>query len=189
MRKVSVNLIGVGALLVSLAACGGTSGEAEPQVAGISGAAPAASAGAAGTSGEDVRQLPLGASQAEIDRAYDAYYSCWEQHGVPKDPDDGTVLLTWKKNMKKYQLAVDACADKEPLDPPELDPAQNPDYLDDLRAEKACMEGHGVKMEIRGTGKGSQLWAVSTKANLAKVNSPQGTQWYAECEIAAFTQK
>jgi hypothetical protein len=84
---------------------------------------------------------------------------------------------------------VDACADKEPLDPPELDPAQNPNYLDNLRAEKACMEGHGIKMEIRGTGKGSQLWAVSTKANLAKVNSPQGSQWYRECEIAAFTQK
>jgi len=180
--------IGLAALLVSLTACGGTSDEAEPQVATIPGAAASSSAGVAD---ENVRQLPLGATQEEIDRAYDAYYACWSQHGVPSDstPGGGGVLLSYKKDPKKYQAAVDACADKEPLNPPELDSAQNPDYADNLRAQKACMESHGIKMEIRGTGKDASLWAVDTKANLAKANSDEGMRFYRECEISAFTKK
>ncbi|MFD0522003.1 hypothetical protein [Paractinoplanes durhamensis] len=183
MRK--ANLIGLAALVASLAACG-QSDPAEPQVAALPGASSSASAAA---SSENLRQLPLGATQEEIDRAYDAWYACWTKHGVPSAPDGGGPLLSYKKNQKKYQAAVDACADQEPLNPPEMDPQQNPDYADNLRAEKACLEGHGIKMEIRGTGDDASLWAVDTKANLAKANSDEGMEFYRQCEISAFTPK
>ncbi|MBM2623821.1 hypothetical protein JIG36_50865 [Actinoplanes sp. LDG1-06] len=192
MRKVSVKVISGMALLLALAACGGTSDEGEPQVAAIPGAVTpsgASSAGTAGSDGENVRQLPLGATKEEVQRAYDAYYACWTQHGVPSAPDDGGPLASWKGDPKKYQPAVDACADKQPLDAPELDPRQNPNYVDDLREEKDCMESRGYKMEIRGSGSEAELWGISSKANLEKLNSDQGSQDYRECEIAAFTQK
>ena len=191
MRKVRVQLIGAAALLLSLAACGAKDDEPKPRVAALPGTTSATTPPAAGAAADNVRQLPLGATEEESDRAYRAYYACWEQHGVPSHPapNGGGPLLTWKQNPKKYQPAVDACADKEPLNPPELDPAQNPDYADDMRAQKACMEGHGIQMEIRGTGKDASLWAVDTKANLAKANSDEGMQFYRECEISAFTKK
>ena len=182
----NVKTIGLAALLLSLAACGDHSDAAQPQVATIPGATSSASAG---PGGDGVRQLPLGATQVEIDRAYQAYYACWTQHGVPSAPDGGGPLLSWKKDQKKYQPAVDACADREPLDPPELDPHQNPNYAEDLRKNKECMESHGIKMEIRGTGDNADLWAVDTKANIAKANSDEGMEFYRQCEISAFTEK
>jgi hypothetical protein len=86
---------------------------------------------------------------------------------------------------------VDACADKEPLDAPELDPHQNPDFADDLRKELQCDRSHGLSMEIRQAGTdNASIWvAPETKANLARANSDAGTEIQRQCEISAFTQK
>jgi hypothetical protein len=194
MRNAKVKNIAVAALLLSLAACGGHSDAPGPQVAAIPGATASASAGTAGSTTEVDRQLPLGATKEEINRAYDAYYACWTQHGVPSDPapdGNGGPLLSYKKNTKKYQPAVDACADKEPLDAPELDPHQNPNFADDLRKELLCDRSHGLSVEIRQAGTDDAgIWvAPETKANLAKANSDAGMEIQRQCEISAFTAK
>jgi hypothetical protein len=194
MRNANVKAIGLAALLLSLAACGGHSDASGPQVAAIPGATTSASAGTAGANGDADRQLPLGATKEEIDRVYAAYYACWTRHGVPSAPargGNGGPLLSYKEDQKKYQPAVDACADKEPLDAPELDPHQNPDFADDLRKELQCDKSHGLSMEIRQAGTdGASIWvAPETKANLAKANSDAGTEIQRQCEISAFTQK
>jgi two-component system sensor histidine kinase BaeS len=143
---VRVAMAGLSAALLT-GACGGGRTD-EPRVASIPGGTAGASVAATATKAAVVdRQLSLGATQAEIDRAYDAYYACWTAHGVPSTADGGP-LLTYKLNPKKYQSAVDACADAEPLDPPELDPQQNPDYWDDLRAEARCVKAKGLPLEI-----------------------------------------
>jgi hypothetical protein len=192
MRNAYVMKVWLPALLLSLAACG-QSNASGPQVAAVPGATPSASAGATGSTGDADRQLPLGATKEEINRAYDAYYACWTQHGVPSDPapNGGGPLLSWKKNQKKYQPAVDACADKEPLDAPELDPHQNPNFADDLRKELQCDQSHGLSMEIRQAGTDSAgIWvAPETRANLAKANSDAGMEIQRQCEISAFTDK
>jgi hypothetical protein len=193
MRNANVKTVGVAALLLSLAACGSHSDPAGPQVATVPGASAPASTGSAAAHGDDARQLPLGATKEEIQRAYDAYYACWTQHGVPSDPGskDSGPLLSWKKNQKKYQPAVDACADKEPLSAPELDPHQNPAFADDLRKELQCDQRHGLSMEIRQAGTDdASIWvAPETKANLDKANSAAGTEIQRQCEISAFTAK
>jgi hypothetical protein len=196
MRNAKVKKAGVAILLLSsLAACGGHPDPAQPQVAAIpgTGAAASASAGPAGSGSDADRQLSLGATKEEINRAYDAYYACWTQHGVPSDPtpNGGGPLLSYKKNPKKYQPAVDACADKEPLDAPELDPHQNPNFADDLRTELQCDRSHGLSMEIRQSGTDdASIWvAPETKANLDKANSDSGVEIQRQCEISAFTQK
>jgi hypothetical protein len=180
------------ALLLGLAACDAPKGQ-EPQVASIPGASASPQTTAAESHDAD-RQLPLGATKEEINRAYDAYYACWTQHGVPSasaPAGDGGPLLAWKLNQKKYQPAVDACADKEPLDAPELDPHQNPNFADDLRKELQCDKAHGLSMEIRqgGTDDASIWVAPETKANLAKANSDAGMEIQRQCEISAFTEK
>jgi len=169
--------------------CGGskTSG---PQVASI----PGTSAEAAKPSPSDSvadRQLPLGATQEQIDRAYIAYYACWTAHGVPSTKsggENGGPLLTYKLNMKKYQPAVDACADREPLNPPELDPQQNPDYWDQLRDEQRCVQAKGLPLQAVPGQQG--LWVrPATDANYRKVRSDASMQIQRDCEIQAYTKK
>ena len=192
MRNANVMRIGLAALLLSVAACGDRSDASGPRVAAIPGATTSASAGAAGANGDADRQFPLGATKEEIDRAYAAYYACWTQHGVPSAPGrNGGPLLSYKMNPKKYQSAVDACADHEPLDAPELDPHQNPNFADDLRKELQCDRSHGLSMEIRQTGTdNASIWVTpETKANLAKANSDAGMEIQRQCEISAFTEK
>ncbi|WP_327035516.1 hypothetical protein [Micromonospora ureilytica] len=194
MQKANVKMTGLAVLLMSLAACGGDPEASGPQVAEIPGATGSASAGPAGSiSGAD-RQLPLGATKQEIDRLYDAYYACWTRHGVPSAPGrdgNGGPLLSYKMDQKKYQPAVDACADKEPLGAPELDPHQNPTFADDLREQLQCVRNQGLSMEIRQDGTDSaSIWvAPETTANLAKANSDAGREIQRQCEISAFTKK
>jgi hypothetical protein len=194
MRNANLKMIGLTVLLVSLGACGDHSTPPGPQVAAIPGASVPPSTGPAGSSSGADRQLPLGATKPEIDRVYNAYYACWTQHGVPSAPGpsgNGGPLLSYKLNEKKYQPAVDACADKEPLGAPELDPHQNPNFADDLREQLQCLRSHGLSMEIRQAGTDDAgIWvAPETKANLAKANSDAGMEIQRQCEISAFTQK
>ncbi|MFG1836902.1 hypothetical protein ACGFH8_00550 [Micromonospora sp. NPDC049175] len=194
MRTTNVKMIGLVGLLLSLAACGGDSLGSGPEVAAIPGATTSASAGPAGSTSNADRQLPLGASKQEIDRLYGAYYACWTQHGVPSAPakdGNGGPLLSYKMDEKKYQPAVDACADKEPLGAPELDPHQNPNFADDLREKLQCVREHGLSMEIRQGGTdNADIWvAPETKANLEKANSDAGMEIQRQCEISAFTQR
>jgi hypothetical protein len=190
MPNTMMRKIGLVALVLALAGCSAHQDAAGPQVAAIPGATTSASAGPAGSTGDAARQLPLGATKEEIDRAYAAYYACWVQHGVPS-ASPGGPLLSWKLKQKKYQPAVDACADREPLDAPELDPHQNPAYADDLRKELQCDKSHGLSMEIRQPGTDDAgIWvAPETKANLAKANSDEGMEIQRQCEISSFTER
>jgi len=171
--------------------CGGskTSG---PQVAALPGTSAAAAAAKPSPSDSTAdRQLPLGATQAQIDRAYAAYYGCWIVYGVTattKNGYNGGPLLSYKLNPKKYQAAVDACADREPLNPPELDPQQNPAYWDQLRDEQKCVQAKGLPLEVQAGQQG--LWVrPATDANFRKVRTDAAMQVQRDCEIQAFTKK
>src|SRR5689334_18283517 len=165
--------------------CGGQHAEG-PRVASIPGASAAAAQPGPSAAVAD-RQLPLGATQEQIDRAYNAYYACWTAHGVPSTKDGGP-LLTYKLNTRKYQPAVDACADREPLNPPELDPQQNPDYWDQLRDEQRCVQAKGLPLQVVPGQPG--LWVrPATDANYRKVRSDASMQIQRDCEIQAYTKK
>jgi len=175
---------------------GGCSGSkpSGPRVASIPGSSAASSAAApekaAGDSVVD-RVLPLGATQEQIDRAYDAYYACWTAHGVPSTKQggvDGGPLLTYKLNAKKYQAAVDACADREPLNAPELDPQQNPQYWDQLRDEARCVQAKGLPLQVVPGQPG--LWVrPATDANFRKVRTDEATEIQRDCELQSFAKK
>ena len=186
-------MVGIAAVL-ALGACGGDPEPAKPKVAALPGKSAAPSAGAsapAAADTNDVRQLKLGATEAEVDRAYDAYYACWTAAGIPStkiEGHDGGPLLTVKQNPKKYQKQVDSCADKEPLNPPELDPKLNPDYWDQLRDEQKCNRDKGLPLGIRKGQEG--LWVEPpTDANFRKVRTDEATKIQHDCEKQAYSKK
>ncbi|GLY16685.1 hypothetical protein Kisp01_37000 [Kineosporia sp. NBRC 101677] len=198
LTKTAQTLAGMSLLATALltSACAGGDEPAGTPVASV-----AAPAGAEGTTSSSTskavtakldRQLKLGFTPQEEQRLLDAYYACWAQEGVPdtKMPngESGGRLLTYKMDPERWQKAVDACSDSEPLYPPETDPQTNPGYWDQLRTQLACMTGKGYAMEIREGSQG--LWvAPATKANLAKAESPQGTADLNACEAQAFGDK
>jgi hypothetical protein len=170
--------------------CGGSKASG-PQVAAIPGTSAAGAAKPSPSDSTADRQLPLGATQEQIDRAYAAYYGCWTAHGVPSTKRgnyDGGPSLTYKLNPKKYQPAVDACADREPLNPPELDPQQNPAYYDQLRNEQQCVQAKGLPLQAV-PGQQGLFVRPDTDANFRKVRSDAAVQIQRDCEIQAFTKK
>jgi hypothetical protein len=190
-RRVPMAVIGLTAALTVLSACGSSSSADEgPQVAALPSTASASSDSATpkpqkSTNAVVDRVLPLGATQQEIDRAYDAWYACWIKEGIPSDKDGGP-LMTYKKNTKKYQAARDRCDDQEPLNAPELDPATNPGYWDQLRDELRCVKEKGLPLAVRPGSPG--LWVdPPTDANYHKVQTDEAAQIQRECELKAFS--
>ncbi|MFJ9425600.1 hypothetical protein [Streptomyces sp. NPDC101249] len=112
-------------------------------------------------------QIRLDSTREEINRMYDAWVACLEDHGVRKS-DRATENTAGKR----------ACAGKEPLDPPELDPARNPDYSDDVRTMVACMNAHGVKSVVMESG-----WGLEDGASLS---APHYEETLTTCQVKAF---
>ncbi|MFI5893968.1 hypothetical protein ACIA5D_28100 [Actinoplanes sp. NPDC051513] len=187
--KIRKATVGIAAMLLA-GACSNAEKADAPRVASIPGTSTAASVKPTPSEAFVDRQLPLGATDEQIDRAYAAYYACWTAHGVPStkaDGSDGGPLLTYKLNPKKYQAAVDACADREPLNPPEMDPQQNPDYWDNLRDEARCVQSKGLPLQIVQGQQG--LWVrPATDANYRKVRSDAAVQIQRDCELLAFSK-
>ncbi|MEV4616700.1 hypothetical protein AB0K43_29520 [Kitasatospora sp. NPDC049258] len=150
----------VGALLCGLTACGSSSDAGSPAtVAGggqgvaslpqPSGAVPTAGAGSpAASAGADAGrpQLRLDSTPEESQQLYQAFYSCLAQHGFPTYNNKPIDPLT------KHPEAYDACRSKEPLEPPETDPAKNPHYQDNLRTEIACENAKGLRTSVSPDG-------------------------------------
>lgn len=167
----------VGAVgLVVLTACGGGGGSDDADKSGqgevaslTSPAADGGSAKASTSADPDAGgpQIRLDSTNEEVNRMYEAYEACLKEHGAQekykRKPDDPSVL---------------ACKGKEPLNPPELDPAKNPDYSDDVREMVKCMKGHGIKALVSDGG-----WALETGNEL---NRPHYDEYQLDCQVKAF---
>jgi hypothetical protein len=191
------------ALLILLSGCGGSSGSdaTAPKVASVPDASGDTTPSAEGSdSGKETTpsssvvdpQLRLDSTQADVDRAYEAYYACWEEKGVPKTAAYGqkaSVLMSYKLHSKKYQAAVDACADAEPRTPRELDPDKNPKYWDQLREQVRCVQAQGLRMKIIQGTPGLFVGGKGERRDFDKVSSPRGQKIVHECEVKAFAGK
>ncbi|MCD0484836.1 hypothetical protein LO771_21180 [Streptacidiphilus sp. ASG 303] len=146
---------------MTLAACGsGGGGDAgrgvDTLVSGS--AAPdkgTASQGAAPGPAVDARrpQERLDSTDEEKNKLDDAYWACLQAHGVPMmyrrvTSGQQAPPTQDKAEIAKHRAGFDACRDKQPLPPPELEPQTNPHYADDFHAYVKCLRHRGVKVHI-----------------------------------------
>jgi hypothetical protein len=127
------------------------------------------SAGATTTSAaseEGRPQLRLDSSDEEVDLAWQGYYLCLEanghkmlngrtdEHAGPAG-DQSVTSPDMNDDSPASVAAEKACANKLPLQPPELDESKNPHYLDDYHEYMTCLTDGGLKVhpiEPFGTG-------------------------------------
>jgi hypothetical protein len=163
--------------LVVLTACGGgdaggggdADNSGQGDIASIT--SPAAGGGSAQPTTADSDagrpQIRLDSTQEEVNRMYDAWSACLEENGAQHGG-----------KTREDAPAVKACTSKEPLDPPELDPAKNPDYSDDVRLMIKCMNGHGIKSVATDGG-----WGLEDGASM---NAPNFNEILTDCQVRAF---
>lgn len=168
----------VGAVgLMVLTACGGVGGNDDTdkgggknEVASLnspSAGGTSASANASADPDAGRPQIRLDSTNEEINRMYEAWQACLKEHGAAE-----------KYKRKPNDPSVLACKGKEPLDPPELDPAKNPDYADDVREMVKCMKGHGIKALVYEGN-----WALETGNEM---NRPHYSEYELQCQVKAF---
>ncbi|WP_461058502.1 hypothetical protein [Streptomyces pseudoechinosporeus] len=162
--------------LVLITACGGgdAGGGGSTDEGGQGDVASITSPAAGGGSGESTSdpdagrpQIRLDSTQEEINRMYEAWAACLDENGASK-----------KDEPSPDSPGVKACKGKEPLDPPEMDPAKNPDYSDDVRTMVKCMNEHGIKSVVTAEG-----WGLEDGASM---NVPDYPKTLVDCQVKAF---
>ncbi|MFJ9630152.1 hypothetical protein ACIRU8_20815 [Streptomyces sp. NPDC101175] len=82
------------------------------------------------------------------------YASCLTENGMGSNGQVSDTVRT---------KAEAACKDKAPIQPPELDPARNPHYNQDVVAEVKCLSGHGIPAVIVPATAGTPMsWTLTT---------------------------
>jgi hypothetical protein len=140
-------------------------------------------------------RLRLDSSAEEVNLAWQNYYLCLQAHGhkmlngrtdehagpagdtkvtSPDMEDDSPASVAAKK----------ACENKLPLQPPELDAATNPHYLDDYHEYMTCLTNGGLKVhpiEPFGTG-----WTYDD--GVTQTLAPEVQQKLEhDCQVEAFS--
>ncbi|MEU9188924.1 hypothetical protein AB0D14_31165 [Streptomyces sp. NPDC048484] len=171
--------------LAGLTACGGDT-TSDTDVASVTDTSTAPSQKGSGKKTPDPDagrpQLRLDTSDEEETRLFNVWSACVHDHGVPNQEivKDGKNVPD--NSHRAYSAAAKACISKQPLDPPELDRAKNPHYMDDFRAEIACLHRAGVKVEPMADGEGYS-WPSG------EVNVPNLPELQKRCRIEAFSDK
>jgi hypothetical protein len=177
------------AALLALAACGGGNDAANPQVASL----PTTSASGAAVPPPATSSVAVGRPQERLDDTperhealIDAWDACLAAHGATY----GGTGVAGGRSLKEPipTAAKNACTDKLPIGPPELDPSQNLHYRDDMVAEISCLRAHGDKVHLTSdtsvypNGLG---WTyddnATTPANEGQIEDA--------CQLAAFGDK
>lgn len=108
---------------------------------------PAAPAG--GTQDDGKRpQFRVDDTDERRNQIWSTYYACLAENGAPTTTDRISTSPVDMDNVSPETLA--ACADLEPLQPPALSGATNPDFRDDLQAYVQCMKDDGVHVTLYG---------------------------------------
>ncbi|MEV0481029.1 hypothetical protein AB0I69_10535 [Streptomyces sp. NPDC050508] len=109
-----------------------------PPVAGSEASRSASGAGASASPGESPGvQLRLDDTAEKRMQIRKIYAACLARNGMGSNANGQVTDAVRRK-------AEEACKDKAPLQPPELDPVKNPHYDEDVVAVVKCLVSHGV---------------------------------------------
>ena len=146
------------ALVAVLSACGSQAHQdpahQDPNVATLTGTAPSS---APAQNDSKRPQLRLDTTDAERDRLDTAYDDCLVAHGVKVNPIDQSGPVGNGPGRRLDQSgepksAYVACADKLPLQPPELDEDKNPNFAAQWNDNVTCLRAHGLMVHVTKPG-------------------------------------
>ncbi|MFE3032421.1 hypothetical protein ACFXKY_12290 [Streptomyces canus] len=177
-----------GALLLTGCAGSGDSddnGATRQDVASLRSDVPDAHASAQATpSDDDGRpQLRLDSSEEESNRYWHLYAMCLKEHGHKMLTARGPDSVDDSDHSATAKAATKACANKLPLQPPELDQATNPHYDDDYRAYVKCLNRKGLKVTALPDNSG---WTYDGNTTM---NAARQSQVDKSCTLEAFRGK
>lgn len=145
-----------------LAGCGGAKpdagGTADVASLATGSAEPSASATAAAAAAGRP-QLRLDMNEDEKQRLWNTYNYCLRDHGVREIKErsaaapKGSGMISLDQSGEPKAAYV-ACADKLPLQPPELDEEKNPNYVLQWNDYVQCLRGRGMKIHSLPDGSG-----------------------------------
>ncbi|MFE8910490.1 hypothetical protein [Streptomyces globisporus] len=133
-------------------------------------------------------QIRLDTTDIEEIRMYQGYLRCLKDQGVPistkgnkmPEADPGTLWYPGIDVAKERPEAEKACLGKKPMNPPELDPKKNPDYMDDYYKWIECDNRRGLKVNPLPDGGGwNYKPGVTQPRNEGQIDQ--------ECMIEAFS--
>lgn len=170
------------ALALVLGACGGSAGT-QPQVASLPSAGTGAAAPSSPTTSEDASRprARIDDTQEQLKAREQVYYQCEKDHGHRMEgpggyaPDPADTSATAK-------AADQACENKRPLPPIEMDQATNPHYLDNYRTYISCINDHGdhvVATDPFGSG-----WTYA--AGSESLPEDQRNKIEQDCQVSSF---
>jgi hypothetical protein len=110
------------------------------------------------------------------------YLDCLRDHGVPGGHKPGSNQWFPGGSATANAAAYRACLVKKPLQPPELDPARNPHYLDDFRTYIRCLNDGGLKVKGLADGSG---WNYDGESGLTQAQQDRLDH---DCELKAYKQ-
>jgi hypothetical protein len=142
-------LTAAAALVFAVGACSSPDPKA-PEVASIK-----ESKATATPAGPQRPQLRLDTSDEESNRLFTAYDDCLVAHGVKVNPVDQPGPAGPGRRLDQSgepKSAYVACAAKLPQQPPELDPAINPQYAEQWNDDVRCLRKHGMKVHVTEPG-------------------------------------
>jgi hypothetical protein len=140
-------------------------------------------------------QLRLDSSAEEVNLAWQNYYLCLQEHGhkmlngrtdehAGPAGDQKVTSPDMEDDSPESVAAKKACENKLPLQPPELDQATNPHYLDDYHEYMTCLTDGGLKVhpiEPFGTG-----WTYDD--GVTQTLTPDAQQKLEhDCQVEAFS--
>jgi hypothetical protein len=188
---ISRAVVAVCGAAVLLSACSSTQPAPPKDVASLATSGSAVpSSSAAPPSDESQRpQLRLDSSPQEIQAAWSGYGVCLKQNGH--------VMLSERKHAgpagneaespdmnddsPPSKAAEEKCKGKLPLQPPEMDAAKNPRYVDDYHEWVKCINEHGIPVvETDPPGSG---WTYN---GTSKVPENQQEKIVNDCQLQAF---
>ncbi|MCL6673751.1 hypothetical protein [Streptomyces panaciradicis] len=174
-----------------LTGCGGSGdsggdGATRHGVASLESGAPdgEATVSAAPSTDDDGRpQLRLDSSDAERDRYWHIYATCLKDHGHKMLTARGPDSIDDTDHSATAKAATKACANKLPLQPPEMDRATNPHYDDDFRAYVKCLNGKGLKVTALPDNSG---WTYDGNSTMSAAEQSKVDK---SCTLEAFGGK
>ncbi|MFG1651171.1 hypothetical protein ACGFIE_14700 [Micromonospora sp. NPDC049275] len=150
-------------ITTALGGCGGAESDDAARTADVASlatgsAAPTASASGGTATGRP--QLRLDMTEEEEERFWYTYQVCLRDNGVKELKERSAGAAAGGKRIISLdqsgepKAAYVACADKLPLQPPELDEEKNPNYAAQWNDYVQCLRGRGMKIHSLPDGSG-----------------------------------